>query len=176
MRQAGMIFAVGVVLAVAAIAQTEPPKPGPELKKLDLFVGTWTLNGNIKPGLMGPAGSMTENENCEWMKRGFYVVCNSEYKSSMGKGVILSVSGYSKEERAYTYHEFDGSGAFADARGSLDGDPWVWIGVYRAGGMTLKSRFTMKITSATSYDFSFELSKDGTTWTTFMDGKATKSK
>jgi hypothetical protein len=176
MRRAGKIFAVGVVLATVAMAQTESPRPGPELKKLELFVGTWTRDGNIKPGLMGPGGSMTENEKCEWMDRGFYVVCKSEYKSSMGKGVILSVVGYSNEDNVYTYHEFDGSGAFADARGALDGDPWTWMGVYKTGGITLKSRFTMKITSATSYDFLFEVSQDGTKWRTFMDGKATKAK
>ena len=176
MRRAGMILAVGVVFAAAAMAQTESAKPGPELKKLDLFVGTWTLDGNIKPGMMGPGGSMTENQKCEWMDRGFYVVCNSEYKSSMGKGVILSVAGYSDEDKTFTYREFDGSGAFADARGTLDGNPWVWLGVYKTGGITLKSRFTMTITSATSYDFLFEVSQDGTKWMTFMDGKATKAK
>jgi len=32
----------------------------------------------------------------------------------------------------------------------------------------------MKITSATSYNFMFEMSPDGTKWTTVMDGKATK--
>jgi hypothetical protein len=94
----------------------------------------------------------------------------------MGKGVILSVAGYSNEDKVYTYREFDDSGAFADARGSLDGDPWTWMGVYKTGGITLESRFTMKITSATSYDFLFEVSQDGTKWMTFMDGKATKTK
>lgn len=176
MRRARIVLAVGLVLAATVMAQTESPKPVSELRKLDLFVGTWTLEGNIKPGMMGPGGSMTENEKCEWMERGFYVVCNAEYKSSMGKGVVLSVAGYSNEDKVYTYREFDGSGAFADARGALDGDPWTWIGSYKTGGITLKSRFTMKITSATSYDFLFEVSQDGTKWMTFMDGKATKAK
>jgi hypothetical protein len=34
----------------------------------------------------------------------------------------------------------------------------------------------MKITSPTSYNFMFEMSPDGTKWTTVMDGKATKGK
>jgi Protein of unknown function (DUF1579) len=176
MRRAGMVLAVWVVLATVAMAQTESPKPGAELKKLDLFVGTWTLDGNIKPGMMGPGGLITQNEKCKWMDRGFYVVCNSEYKSSMGKGVILSVTGYNNEDKAYTYREFDGSGAFADATASLDSDLWTWLGIYKTGGITLKSRFTMKITSAASYDFLFEVSQDGTKWMTFMDGKAAKAK
>jgi hypothetical protein len=43
-------------------------------------------------------------------------------------------------------------------------------------GMKMKGRFTMKVTSPTTYDFSYEVSQDGTKWTTGMDGKATKNK
>jgi hypothetical protein len=34
----------------------------------------------------------------------------------------------------------------------------------------------MKMTSATSYTFTYETSPDGTKWTTMVDGKATKEK
>ena len=32
----------------------------------------------------------------------------------------------------------------------------------------------MKVVSPTSYTFKYEMSQDGTSWTTVMDGKATK--
>jgi hypothetical protein len=169
----GMILAV-LLLGAAAMAQNEPPKPGPEVKKLDVFVGSWTLDGNMKPGMMGPGGSMTENEKCEWMDGGFYVVCHSSYKSSMGDGVGLSVMGYSTEDKAYTYREFNSFGEFEDSKGSVDGDTWTWAADERMGSMTMKSRFAMKMTSATSYTFVFDMSQDGTKWSTVMDGKAVK--
>jgi len=174
MKRAGMILAAAWILAVAAMAQTQPPKPGPELKKLDMFVGTWTLSGDMKPGMMGPGGSMTENEKCEWMEGGFYLVCHSDYKSSMGNGVGLSVMGYSADDKAYTYREFNSFGEFDDSRGTLDGDTWTWTSDEKMGGMTMKGRFTIKMTSATSYNFVFDMSQDGTKWATVMDGKATK--
>jgi len=174
MRQAGMILAAWVVLAAAAMAQMEPPKPGPELKKLDVFVGSWALDGNMKPGSMGPGGSMTENEKCEWMDGGFYLMCHAEYKGSMGSGVALSVMGYSNEDKAYTYREFNSFGEFEDSRGTLDGDTWTWTADEKMGGMTMKGRFTMKMTSASSYNYMFEMSQDGTKWTTVMDGKGSK--
>jgi hypothetical protein len=43
-------------------------------------------------------------------------------------------------------------------------------------GMTMKGRFTMKVTSPASYNFTYEMSPDGTKWSTVMDGKATKGK
>jgi len=170
----GMIMLAGLILAAMATAQEAPPKPGPELKKLDMFVGTWALDGTMKPGAMGPGGSMTESEKCEWMEGGFYVVCHTDYKSTMGNGVGLSVLGYSIEDKAYTYREFNSFGEFEDSRGVLDGDTWTWTSDEKMGGMTMKGRFTMKITSASSYNFTFEMSQDGKQWNAMMDGKASK--
>ena len=174
MRPIGMILAVSIVLSASAVAQNQPPKPAPELKKLDMFVGSWTLDGTMKPGMMGPGGSMTESEKCEWMDGDFYVVCHSDYKSSMGSGVGLSVMGYSAEDKAYTYREFNSFGEFDDSRGTVDGDTWTWTNEEKMDKMTMKGRFIIKITSATSYNFIFDMSQDGTKWSTVMDGKATK--
>ena len=174
MKRIGMIVAAALTMSVAAIAQMGPPKPVPEVKKLDVFAGTWTLIGNMKAGTTGPGGTISENQKCEWMEGGFYLVCHSEYKSSMGGGVGLSVMGYSLDEKAYTYREFNSFGEFEDSRGSVDGDTWTWIADEKMGGVTSKGRFTMKMTSATSYTFTFEMSQDGTKWSTVMDGKATK--
>jgi hypothetical protein len=168
------MLAAGVLMAGVAMAQMQPPKPGAEVKKLEVFAGAWTLSGDMKPGVMGPGGSMTESEKCEWMDGGFYLVCHSDYKSSMGNGVGLSVMGYSAEDKAYTYREFNSFGEFDDSKGTLDGDTWTWTSDEKMGGMTMKGRFTIKVTSAASYTFLFEMSQDGTKWTTVMDGKGTK--
>jgi hypothetical protein len=42
------------------------------------------------------------------------------------------------------------------------------------GGVTMKSRFTVKMNSATSYNFAYETSPDGAQWTTVIDGTGTK--
>jgi hypothetical protein len=175
MKKAGMALAVCTILAASALAQ-ELPKPGPELKKLDVLTGSWTLDGEMKPGAMGPGGKMTEIQKCEWMDGEFFLVCHADFKSSMGDGSGISVMGYSKDDKVYTYREFNSWGEFEDSRGSLDGDTWTWLGDEKEGGMVMKGRFTMKITSPTSYNFTFEMSQDGTKWTTVMDGKATKGK
>jgi hypothetical protein len=175
MRKAGMTLAVCTILAASALAQ-EMPKPGPELKKLDVLAGSWTLDGDIKPSPMGAGGKMTENQKCEWMDGGFFLVCHADIKSSMGDGTGISVLGYSSDDKNYTYREFNSWGEFDDSRGSLDADTWTWTSDEKMGSTPMKGRFTMKITSPTSYNFTFEMSQDGTKWTTVMDGKATKGK
>jgi hypothetical protein len=176
MKTTAKVLAAGLILSAAALAQMEPPKPGPEVKKLEAFAGSWTLDGDLKPSSMGPGGKTTEIQKCEWMPGGFFLVCHTDFKTSMGDGSGVSVMGYSTDEKTYTYREFNSWGEFVDSRGSVDGDTWTWINDEKMGATTMKGRFTMKLTSATSYNFSYEMSPDGTKWTTVMDGKAAKEK
>ncbi len=176
MKKTGIIVMAWLMLMTGAVAQ-EMPKPAPEVKKLDALAGSWTLEGDMKPSAMGPGGKVTENEKCDWMEGGFYLVCKVDFKSNtMGDGSGLSILGYSTEDKAYTYREFNSWGEFTDSKGSLDNNTWTWTNDWKMGGMMMKGRFTMKITSPTTYDFSFEMSQDGTKWTMAMDGKATKAK
>jgi hypothetical protein len=176
MRRSVILGVTWFALALAGLAQMEMPKPGPELKKLDMFAGSWTLDADLKPGPMGPGGKVTETEKCEWMEGGFYLVCHSDYTGTMGSGVGTSYMGYSTDDKVYTYREFNSWGEFADSKGTVDADTWTWTSDEKMGGMPMKGRFTMKILSPASYNFSYETSQDGTKWTLIMDGKAAKGK
>ena len=176
MKTLARISAVCLVLGAVALAQMDMPKPGAEHKKLNMFAGVWTLEGDMKPSAMGPGGKTTENEKCEWMEGGFYLVCHTDFKTTMGNGSGISIMGYSTDDKSFTYREFNSWGEFTDSKGSVDGDTWTWVNDEKMGGMTMKGRFTMKIASPTSYNFTYEMSQDGTKWTTVMDGKATKGK
>jgi hypothetical protein len=175
MKNIALICCSLLILASVSFAQMEMPKPGPEHKKLDMFAGVWTLEGDIKPGPMGPGGHVTENEKCEWMEGQFFLICHTDFKTPMGNGSGLSMMGYSSDEKSYTYREFNSWGEFVDSKGSVDGNSYVWTNDEKMGDVTMKGRFTMKITSPTTYDFTFETSKDGRQWITVMDGKAKKS-
>ena len=39
------------------------------------------------------------------------------------------------------------------------------------GSQSIKGRLTIKVLSATAYNFKFEMSPDGTTWNTVLEGK-----
>jgi uncharacterized protein DUF1579 len=176
MKKTSMILGAWVVLAAGALAQMEMPKPAPELKKLDTFAGTWTLDGDMKPGPMGPGGKMSGQEKCAWMDGGFYLVCNSSFKSPLGSATGTSYFGYSNEDKAYTYREFNSMGEFTDARGKADGDVWTWNSEDKVGGQMMKGRYVVKVTSPSAYDFKFDMSQDGNTWTPVMAGKSAKGK
>ncbi|HUO17336.1 MAG TPA: DUF1579 family protein [Verrucomicrobiae bacterium] len=171
-----LTFSACLLLSAAAIAQSQMPTPGPDVKKLDYFAGTWSLDGDIKPGPMAPqGGKVTETEKCEWMQGNFYLVCHTDFGGSMGSGEGLSILGYSTDDKTYTYREFNSWGEFEDSKGAFDGQNWTWNSDEKTNGTAWKGRFTMKPASATSYSFMFEMSTDGgTKWMTVMDGKASK--
>ena len=176
MRTKAMILSAWLICAAAAFAQMEMPKPAPELKKLDVLVGSWTIEGAVKASPMGPGGNVIENEKCEWMEGNFFLVCHIDFKGSMGTGAGMSFMGYSTDDKSYTYREFNSWGEFTDSKGSVDGDNWTWVNEEKMGGMSMKGRFNMKNVTATAYTFSYEISTEGKPWTTVMDGKATKQK
>jgi hypothetical protein len=157
-----------------AFAQGGPPKPAPELKKLDYFAGNWSVDGDMKASQFGPAGKFTGKDHLEWMEGGFFLVGHSEGSSSMGNTKGTAYWGYDTEEKVYTFHEFNTMGEAISATGKLDGDTWTWTNESKMGGKVLRGRYTIKTTSPTSYDFKFEMAPEGGDFATLMEGKATK--
>jgi len=175
MKQTAIILAAGLLLPILAMAQEGPPKPTAEHKKLEVITGTWSVEGEVKPNPMGPGGKMSEDEKCDWMDGGFYVICHTQFKSAnSGNGTALSVFGYSPEDKVYTYKEFNSWGETMESRGAVEGDTWTWNSDEKMGDKSMKGRFTMKFSSPTSYSFTYEMSSDGAKWTLVVDGKATK--
>jgi hypothetical protein len=163
-----------LLLSVGAAFAQGPPTPAPELKKLDFMVGSWTSDVEMKPGPMGPGGKMTGTSHAEWMDGKFFLVSHGTFEGFMGKGVETSLMGYDTNKKMYTYDAFNSMGEHDSSLGSVDGDNWTWTSDMDMGGMKMKGRFTMKILSPASYTFKYEMSQDGSSWTTVMEGKATK--
>jgi len=163
-----------VFLSFAAVAQMPTPKPAPELSKLDFLAGNWITDTDMKPGPMGPGGKMTSKGEAHWMEGKFFLVMHSKFTGAMGDGMALAVMGYDPEKKVYTYNDYDSMGQAGRSTGTVDGDTWTWTSDENMGGQSFKGRYTMKVLSPTSYTFQYEMSKDGTNWTTVMDGKATK--
>ena len=158
-----------------ADAQVEPGKPGPELKKLGYFAGTWNWDAELKPGPLGQGGKMTLTEHYEWMEGDFFLISHTDFRTPMGNGTGLTLYGYDPEAKVYTYDEYNSLGEAIHSKGTLEGDTWTYTSDQKMAGQTFKGRFTVKMLSPTAYTIRFEISPDGSSWTTLMDGKATKT-
>lgn len=157
-------------------------KPAPELQRIDYFVGAWTVEGMIASGPWGVGGKFGWTDTTEWMSGSFFVVGHWDFTMPAelgGDGEELFVMGYDSKENVYTFDAFSSQGLHQVSKGTLrtgpDGDTWIWASEGIQAGAPVKQRMTMRVLSPTRYRLKFEISNDGTNWTTFMEGEATKN-
>src|SRR5258708_37367750 len=91
-----------------------------------------------------------------------------------GDGKETAIMGYDTTQNVYTRDGFNSQGQHQSSKGTVSGDTWPWTSEANYGGTEVKQRFTTKILSPTTYRLKFEVSVDGTDWTTFTDGTAPK--
>ena len=176
MTRKTILAATLILLAVSALAQM-PAKPGPELKKLDFFVGSWSVETTIAPGPWGAGGKFTSATTTTWQLGDFYLQTQSDFKMPPevgGDGKSTAITGYDAEQNVYTRDEFNNQGRHVSSKGTFAADTWTWNASQNYAGTEVQIRTTVKQLSSTSYNLKVETSVDGTTWMTFMEGKATK--
>jgi hypothetical protein len=170
-----------LLLGFVSHASAQPPqapKPGPEHQKLGYFVGTWTINGEMKPGPFGAGGKMSGTSTCEWFEGRFAVICRGSGQSPMGSMKEVSILSYSTEEKVYTYYGVESSGMTMTTvpKGTVQGDTWTFIDEGIMGGQKMKGRVTLKEVSPTEYTFTMEFQGPDGKWTPLMESRNTKSK
>lgn len=162
------------VLATPLSAQMQMPKPGPEQARIGYFAGQWTMEGEAKPGPMGPGGKFTDNSTCDWFAGGFHLVCRSEGVSPMGAATGQAIMGYDPMEKTYTYYYISSVGEGFFVRGSVSGKVWTWNMETKFEEKVAKMKVTITEESPTSYGFVMEASFDGGPWAVISEAKATK--
>ncbi len=167
-----LVFSLGAQAAEAP----SPPKPGAEHAKLGYFVGKWRAEGEMKDGPMGAGGKFASDDNCEWFAGKFSVICHGDMTGPMGRTKAVGILGYSAEEQVYTYYGVDSQGMVPTTvgRGTRNGDTWTYTDEAKMGGKLVKSRYTIKENSPTSYGFKWEVQGDDGKWTALMEGTETK--
>ena len=150
------------------------PKPNPELKKQDFFVGNWMLTGKTKSSPFGPGEQEFQStERLEWMPGESFLVAHSY---SGDKWVELTVIGYDPKEKVFTHTSFNASGKTEVWKGTADENTWIWTKKERVDGKPVTERLTINKTSPTSYSFKVEMEPEGGSWSTVAEGSGTKTK
>jgi hypothetical protein len=176
MKRKAVLASALALFPMTAWAQNVP-KPGPEVKKLEYFVGSWTVEATIGQGPWGAGGKFTSQDKNDWMPGGFFLEGHSDFKMPPevgGDGTEIAYMGYDTDKNLYTFDAFSSQGRHQVSQGTFSGDTWTWNSEASYEGTDIKQKMTMKIVSPTVYNMKFEISMDGTTWMTFMEGKATK--
>jgi hypothetical protein len=167
--------ALAALLLVSLCAAQPPqglPKPGPELKRLGYFAGSWKVEGKMEPGPgMPQGGPMSSTDKATWDFGNFFLVTRSEMGGGMGKEV--SYMGYDAQKKQYTYDAYSSMGMAEHATGNVSGKTWTWNSDTAMGGQPMKMRGTITEQSPTQYSMKFESSTDdGKTWSPAFEATA----
>ena len=161
---------------IVARAQS-PTMPGPEVKKLAVMVGKFTVEDEVKAGAMGansPAMKFSGTDDCRWSAGGFAVICETVLHRPEKKYSSVSLVYYDPTSRTYRYHAVDSSGGVEDKTGTVSGDVWTWLGESVFGGKTYRTRYTMTVVSANSYEYTDESGESDDSMKVFVSGKETR--
>ena len=162
--------------AIVARAQSQTT-PSPEVKKLAVMVGKFTIEDELKAGFMGansPAMKFSGTDDCRWTADGFAVICETVLYRPGTKYSDTSFVYYDSTSKTYRYHAVDSSGGTEDKTGTVSGDVWTWLGDSVFGGKVYHTRYTMKVISPDSYEYSDESGESENSMKVFVSGRETR--
>jgi hypothetical protein len=162
------------VIVVRAQSQTTP---GPEVKKLAVMVGKFTVEDEVKAGAMGPDSptiKFSGTDDCRWTAGRFAVICEAALYRPGKKYSETSFLYYDPTSKTYQYHAVDSSGGVEDKTGTVSGGVWTWLGESIFGGKRYHTRYIMKFVSADSFEYTDELGESERSMKVFVSGKETR--
>jgi Protein of unknown function (DUF1579) len=168
-RIAIAVALVALLLTVASQAQTPVPKPGPEQKKLHVWNGDWTYEGETMATPLGPADKFTGKQTAKMTAGGFVQEWRWEENHP---GVLLNgiqLTAYDPVNKNYVFNNYGSNGWMQSGTGTVTGNVWDWSGSIILGSKQYKMRAKDVLsTDLMSDTFTVDISTDGNTWTPLM--------
>ena len=165
------ILICGFTALSLAQAPQAPPKPGPEHKKLEYFVGKWTVENEFKANEFVPAGKTVATATATLGPGGFYVESRAEGGQLPTR---LAIMAYDSHAKVYTEFYASSAGLVGTATGTVNGNTWTWMLEDKVFGKAAKGRTTITILSASQYTSKYEMLDANGCYVTLTEGTATK--
>jgi hypothetical protein len=162
---------VAAVLVCASVGSmsAQGRGPTPEHKKLEVFVGAWSFEGESKavPELgMNDAGKISYRHVNTMINGGFYLETRRTGTNAQGPLTELFVYSYDPLTKMYRQDAYDSRGRVRTFSATVQGLTWSFTGVNTsADGKVTKERYTLTYSAdMTSATLRSEHSRDGAVW------------
>jgi Protein of unknown function (DUF1579) len=150
--------------------------PRPEYRRLDVFVGNWSMEGQQYDGPFGPNAKVVAVESYEWLAGGFFLLHRLGGKLDSTEIACMEIIGFDEATQNYPRYTFYGNGKTNEWQSQATDTGWTLIGDSTMGDKSLKVRCTIVMSiSGEEMTSKWEYSSDGADWKTFWDVKATKA-
>ncbi len=100
-----------LMFVVAAHGQSSTPKPAPELKQWDVWVGDWTTTGTAKDTPTGPEYKVEWHTHCHWILGGFFLQWDSTWKGNGVESRWLEIGFFDPIKKIHTISGFSSDGS-----------------------------------------------------------------
>jgi Protein of unknown function (DUF1579) len=166
-----------LVFAVSIWAQTAPPKPDPELKKFEVFVGHWTYEGEYKAGPLGSGSKVTGELTIKPILGGFFFRNQGAEKGPMGEMEFMEIVGYDPVKKNIASNEYHDDGIMLSGAYAFNGNTCTYAGKFIVGGKTYMVKNVLILAAdMMSLTAKGDISTDGNAWTPWLEAKYTKTK
>jgi len=161
-----LLFLSVFCFAAAMQAQAQAPKPDPALKKLSVFLGHWTYEGESKPGPLGPGGKYTGEYTARMILGGFFCQARWAEKGPSGETRSLEIVGYDPVNKNLVSNGYEDGGGTWSGVINVSGSGLTYTGKYFLAGKQYLTRVSETYAAdLMSMTRKLETSVDGTTWT-----------
>lgn len=165
-----LLFLSVFCFATAMQAQAQAPKPDPELKKLSVFLGHWTYEGESKTGPLGPGGKYTGEYTARMILGGFFFQARWAEKGASGETRSLEIVGYDPVNKNLVSNGYEDGGGTGSAVLNVSGSGYTGTGKYLLAGKQYLTRIAATFApDLMSITRKLEISADGTTWTPYEE-------
>lgn len=131
-RQLTVAFLTWLFLLSTGSLQAQrplPPKPGPEHKKMEAWVGEWRYAGSTKETPAGPAGTFAGKQTCRMILNGFFLEYRWREKGQYeGKEVLaqgVDIQGFDAATKNYFDQGFENDGTVNSGILNVHGNTWT---------------------------------------------------
>ena len=148
----------------------------PELERLEVFLGTWNLEGQQYEGPFGPAAKITAVETYEWLPGGFFLVHRFDARIGGQPIACIEVIGHDASSQSYPTRTFCSDGNTNEWQFRERDGVWTSAEAAPMARNPMQARSTSVFSDAgNTMTAKWEYSSDGAAWQTFWDVKATKA-
>ena len=166
-------FVLACASSVIVVCAQSLTTPSPEVKKLAVMVGKFTVEDEVKDLASGPM-KFKGTEDCRWTAGGFAVICDAALYRPGRKYSEASFYYYDPTSKVYQRHAVDSLGGIENQAGTVSGDVWTWLGESIFGGKMYHTRHVMKVVSADSYEYTDWSGESENSMKVFVSGKQTR--
>ena len=166
---------------VAQAQIQDRPKVGPELQKLEVFVGDWEYHGVVRDTPLGPGGTFSGVATNRWILDGQFLESRVQDKGIYGSKEIvykgITIRRYDATTKKYITQTFDNDGMATTELWTQEDGVWRTTGkMTDSKGKTYQTRSTAAIAAdGKSMKFKAELlAEDGKTWLPYWEDANTK--